>query len=469
MMAYRLRQMILAVVALLVMGILTNGMPAAMASEEVGEEISGEIVEQERMDEKISEMISGLKNVYYSQTDGCYYVDAKVYLLYSNVIPENIQQAYGANLFGPSGDNKPYVTVAVNVSQLLKDSGVMYEKKGSNWYISYQTCQGMDAKTLWNTILEAMNPEGRAFFFEYFQGNYIGYVLKAEDDGGHIDGVYEVAPAYLTEIYVNNKLEQTFFGEEPHNFNSHVLNWLDGEFGEISWDAEKTYGVWQQDEGSYSITHTKGNAFNQGNGSIHYVEKTSNFFVASFFYETQDITPVVPIDETEEKPVEEPIEETKEEPEEEQVEETKENPVEEQVEETKEKHVEKQVEETKENPVEEQVEETKENHVEKQVEETKENPVEEQVEETKEEPKEEFEEIQLLSEPAKPVSPESPANSVTVQKTETETSQPTTTPEVTLTATPSTGDDGRILYGSGIIAIVAFIVWIEIRHHLVDR
>jgi hypothetical protein len=131
--------------------------------------------------------------------------------------------------------------------------------------------------------------------------------------------------------------------------------------------------------------------------------------------------------------------------------------------------VEEQVEETKDNPVEEQVEETKENPVEEQVEETKEVPEEKQVEETKEEPKEEFEEIQLLSEPAKPVEPESPANSVTVQKTETETSQPTTTPEVTLTATPSTGDDGRILYGSGIIAIVAFIVWIEIRRHLVDR
>ena len=47
-------------------------------------------------------------------------ITAKVYLRYSNAIPEKINQAFTAGEFGPSGNNTPYFTVTVNLDQLNK-------------------------------------------------------------------------------------------------------------------------------------------------------------------------------------------------------------------------------------------------------------------------------------------------------------------------------------------------------------
>lgn len=74
-------------------------------------------------------------------------ITAKVYLRYSNAIPEKINQAFTAGEFGPSGNNTPYFTVTVNLDQLNKKPVKTYVKNyGRTWYIYYS----IDSDESWN-------------------------------------------------------------------------------------------------------------------------------------------------------------------------------------------------------------------------------------------------------------------------------------------------------------------------------
>lgn len=233
--------------------------------------------------------IANLQDVY--QRGDSYYIDAKIYLLYKNEVPEEIQQSFDIELFGPSGNNDPYTTVSVNLTQLLANDGVkVHINDRGHWYISCQTSPGYTAETLWAKILESMDANGQAFFADYFKNNYIGYVLKSEGDGGHIDGVYEVNPAYLTEIYIDNELKTTLFDDEAQDFNEDVLDWFES-YADITWDADYTSGTFEKNEKKYSITMESKSSYDTDSGEITYTEKTTNFYVAALYYVLEDITP----------------------------------------------------------------------------------------------------------------------------------------------------------------------------------
>ena len=55
-------------------------------------------------------------------------ITAKVYLRYSNAIPKDINQDFGMDEFGPSGNNTPYFTVTVDLDQLNKKPVKTYVK-----------------------------------------------------------------------------------------------------------------------------------------------------------------------------------------------------------------------------------------------------------------------------------------------------------------------------------------------------
>ena len=244
------------------------------------------------------EDLSKLKSVYYDRAGGYYYVNAQVYLLYQNTIPSNIQQGFNIELFGPSGNNAPYITVKVNLSKLMENEGIKIKKTTAwgnfpAWYISYQTSTGYSAEALWNCILDAMDARGKAFFADYFKNNYIGYVLKVENEESHIDGIYKVDPAYFTEIYINGNLEQTFIGTSAHSFTQDVLGWFEDNYPGITWNEAKTEGQFQRDGKTYLITLEESNRFDPVSGKISYVEKTNDFFVAAFYYEITE-KPVPP-------------------------------------------------------------------------------------------------------------------------------------------------------------------------------
>ena len=244
------------------------------------------------------EDLSKLKSVYYDRAGGYYYVNAQVYLLYQNTIPSNIQQGFNIELFGPSGNNAPYITVKVNLSKLMENEGIKIKKTTAwgnfpAWYISYQTSTGYSAEALWNCILDAMDARGKAFFADYFKNNYIGYVLKVENEESHIDGIYKVDPAYFAEIYINGNLEQTFIGTSAHSFTQDVLGWFEDNYPGITWNEAKTEGQFQRDGKTYLITLEESNRFDPVSGKISYVEKTNDFFVAAFYYEITE-KPVPP-------------------------------------------------------------------------------------------------------------------------------------------------------------------------------
>ena len=239
----------------------------------------------------------GLSGVVKGQ-DGSYYLDAKVYLLYQNQLPGNIQDAFDQELFGPSGNNAPYFTVKVNMTDLLAKEHVGIQiKDNGHWYISYQTCSyagstGADqAEALWTDILSCMSQEGRQAFTENFADNYIGYVLKVEDDGGHIDGIYKVNPAYGTEVYVDNTLVGYTFQETAEPF-SRIPDMVEEKY-QVTWEQVGIAGTYTEGGRSYRITlnREKSNAYDASADTIAYTTKNTNFYVARFYYDVEDITP----------------------------------------------------------------------------------------------------------------------------------------------------------------------------------
>lgn len=150
-------------------------------------------------------------------------ITAKVYLRYSNAIPEKINQAFIAGEFGPSGNNTPYFTVTVNLDQLNKKPVKTYVKNyGRTWYIYYSIDSDeswnpgdkadaanrvQNATNLWEqAIFQAMSSTDQKKFENVFGSNmFVGYVLKRENDGWHIDGILKKdPPVYVVELYDQN-------------------------------------------------------------------------------------------------------------------------------------------------------------------------------------------------------------------------------------------------------------------------
>ena len=149
-------------------------------------------------------------------------ITAKIYLRYSNVIPQDINQDFGMDEFGPSGNNTPYFTVTVDLDQLNKKPVKTYVKNyGQTWYIYYSIDSDkswnpgdkadanrvQNATNLWEqAILQAMSSADQKKFENVFGSNmFVGYVLKRENDGWHIDGILKKdPPVYVVELYDPN-------------------------------------------------------------------------------------------------------------------------------------------------------------------------------------------------------------------------------------------------------------------------
>ncbi len=141
-------------------------------------------------------------------------VEAKVYLRYSNELPAIINGDDEAAGYGPSGNNTPYITVTVDLDQVNQKSDC-YRKNYdyyTTWY--YYSIESDDryvngskesALLYWNQVIyPAIEEDDRTELDRIFggEGKYIGYVLKKENDGWHIDGVLaDDPPNYVVELY----------------------------------------------------------------------------------------------------------------------------------------------------------------------------------------------------------------------------------------------------------------------------
>lgn len=148
-------------------------------------------------------------------------IEGKVYLRYSNAVPQNINQDFGVTEFGPAGNNTPYIIVDVKLKDVLAKTTpyinfnteyVYFSIDSDASYMQGYTDRKDGADNLYtNAIWPAIDQDGQDGLAGIFgrtlvngeeRESFIGYVLKRENDGWHIDGVLrEDPPVYVVELY----------------------------------------------------------------------------------------------------------------------------------------------------------------------------------------------------------------------------------------------------------------------------
>ena len=236
-------------------------------------------------------------------------ITAKVYLRYSNAIPEKINQAFTAGEFGPSGNNTPYFTVTVDLNQLNKKPVKTYIKDyDRTWYIYYsidsdeswnpgdktKANRVQNATNLWEqAIFQAMSSTDQKKFENVFGSNmFVGYVLKRENDGWHIDGILKKdPPVYVVELYADfkTKVEEALGGTNYQYLTEEkdriVLNYdKDGRI----WRVTITPKIDGADKDYAGIYHV-----DPANNKFSYRTVSRNtYYLSRMKIKVEDVTPV---------------------------------------------------------------------------------------------------------------------------------------------------------------------------------
>lgn len=259
-------------------------------------------------------------------------ITAKVYLRYSNAIPEKINQAFTAGEFGPSGNNTPYFTVTVDLDQLNKKPVKTYVKDyGRTWYIYYSIDSDeswnpgdkadaanrvQNATNLWEqAIFQAMSSTDQKKFENVFGSNmFVGYVLKQENDGWHIDGILkEDPPVYVVELYDQNDQalfaissnEQKLPGVTYPDFKTKVEEALGGtNYQYLTEEKDRIVLNYDKDGRIWRVTITpKTDGADKDYADIYHVDPTNNkfsyrtvsrntYYLSRMKIKVEDVTPV---------------------------------------------------------------------------------------------------------------------------------------------------------------------------------
>lgn len=258
-------------------------------------------------------------------------ITAKIYLRYSNVIPQDINQDFGMDEFGPSGNNTPYFTVTVDLNQLNKKPVKTYVKNyGQTWYIYYSIDSDkswnpgdkadanrvQNATNLWeHAILQAMSSTDQKKFENVFGSNmFVGYVLKRENDGWHIDGILKKdPPVYVVELYAQNDQalfaissnEQKLPGVTYTDFKAKVEEALGGtNYQYLTEEKDRIVLNYDKDGRIWRVTITpKIDGADKDYAGIYHVDPTNNkfsyrtvsrntYYLSRMKIKVEDVTPV---------------------------------------------------------------------------------------------------------------------------------------------------------------------------------
>ena len=258
-------------------------------------------------------------------------ITAKIYLRYSNAIPDNINQDFGAAEFGPSGNNIPYFTVTVDLDQLNKKPVKTYVKAyDRTWYIYYSIDSDeswnpgdktdanrvQNATNLWEqAIFQAMSSTDQKKFENVFGSNmFVGYVLKRENDGWHIDGILKKdPPVYVVELYDQNN--QALFaissndkklpGVTYADFKTKVEEALGGtNYQYLIEEKDRIVLTYDKDGRTLRVTITpKTDGTDKDYAGIYHVDPTNNkfsyrtvsrntYYLSRMKIQVEDVTPV---------------------------------------------------------------------------------------------------------------------------------------------------------------------------------
>ena len=258
-------------------------------------------------------------------------ITAKIYLRYSNAIPEKINQAFTAGEFGPSGNNTPYFTVTVDLNQLNKKPVKTYIKDyDRTWYIYYsidsdeswnpgdktKANRVQNATNLWEqAIFQAMSSTDQKKFENVFGSNmFVGYVLKRENDGWHIDGILKKdPPVYVVELYDQNDQalfaissnEQKLPGVTYTDFKTKVEEALGGtNYQYLTEEKDRIVLNYDKDGRIWRVTITpKIDGADKDYAGIYHVDPANNkfsyrtvsrntYYLSRMKIKVEDVTPV---------------------------------------------------------------------------------------------------------------------------------------------------------------------------------
>ncbi len=136
-------------------------------------------------------------------------IEVNVYLRYDNNIPGNVNRPEEAAEYGPAGNDTPYLTITIDLDDINKRT--QSANSGSYVYYSIDSDSSYNtgdrkssAENFWEQVIwPAIASDDQQALTELFGADqYIGYVLKLESSGWHLDGVLrEDPPNYLVELY----------------------------------------------------------------------------------------------------------------------------------------------------------------------------------------------------------------------------------------------------------------------------
>ena len=208
--------------------------------------------------------------------------------------------------FGPSGNNTPYFTVTVDLDQLNKNPVKTYVKNyGQTWYIYYSIDSDkswnpgdkadanrvQNATNLWeHAILQAMSSTDQKKFENVFGSNmFVGYVLKRENDGWHIDGILKKdPPVYVVELYDQNNQalfaissnEQKLPGVTYADFKAKVEEALGGtNYQYLTEEKDQIVLTYEAEGRTWKVTITpKADGKDKVYAGIYHVDPANNKF-----------------------------------------------------------------------------------------------------------------------------------------------------------------------------------------------
>ena len=241
------------------------------------------------------------------------WVSFDVYYIADGHFPNSFYGAADAKDYGPAGDNTPLLTINVNITELQKRDGVLYQQNVENAYHFIPEVQSDDYDTnliavsaFWDQVWDCMDEDSQeAFKATGLDGVYKGYCLKnqgsASKPDNHCDGVLTVEPpVYVIEMYDHQKVifhgftdgdetirvKTTTMQEMLDAYNLHFnqdITWTDN--GEGVWSGSYT----TTENGrkyKYNLTITQINAADANDltsaAGINYEKKTDKYYLAAF-------------------------------------------------------------------------------------------------------------------------------------------------------------------------------------------
>ena len=214
-------------------------------------------------------------------------VEAKFYYKLDNQVPTNPEEGSDVQAYGPSGDNTPLITVAIDMEKLFDSlpSNAQKTARESWWvnegswiwtdyqehgYATAKSCGYTNNADWWKLVISCMDSEGQDYFKNNLFGQmFQGYAIKYEpsDYGAfHCDGILtKEPPVYLAELYDTDKghFVAAMAGGSENDSNLSIGNvqkvytkYLTGskESDQVNWTSSGS-GIYTDSKGdSYQLT-----------------------------------------------------------------------------------------------------------------------------------------------------------------------------------------------------------------------